>query len=254
MNWLRVAQELHQQQIPFAIATVYDVGGSAPREVGAKIIVELNGTIHETIGGGELEKQVIEQSRKCLKENKNGYFSYPLGAKTAQCCGGVVEVAIEIFNNFYPLLYIFGSGHVGIAITKTLKDTPLSIHIVDQRIEWLQQANSLKENKHLLGNSTTFLSNISLDHRSFCVVLTHSHDLDFDLVNELIQQPEWKYIGLIGSESKWIRFHRKLVEAGRTEHEIARITCPIGIPIPGKTPTEIAISFGAQILQELHKK
>ena len=254
MKWIEIVQKLHQTQTPFAIATVFDVGGSAPREEGAKIIVESNGVFHETIGGGELEKQVIEQSKKCLHENKNGYFSYPLGAKTGQCCGGVVEVAIEVFNHFYPNLYIFGSGHVGLAISEALVKTPLTVNLVDQRQEWLDKSTAINnENKLLLENTFSQLNDIKVEKRDFCVVLTHSHDLDFELVNQLIQQPEWKYIGIIGSDSKWIRFQRRLKEAGRSEKQISRITCPIGVPIPGKTPAEIAISFGAQILQVLYK-
>ena len=250
MSWIKTISELESKGLDFAIATVSDVGGSAPREVGAKIIVLQNGDFFHTIGGGELERQVIEQATKCLSENKNGLFSYPLGAKTGQCCGGVVEVYIEVIHNNKPNLYIFGQGHVGLAIAKTLEDGPLNITGVDSRDEWLEKSKQFKINHLKLGE----VKDIQLPHGSAAVVLTHSHDLDFDLVNYLCQKDDLAYIGMIGSDSKWIRFQRRLKEAGRTPEEIDRITCPIGVPIPGKTPTEVAISFSAQILNVLADK
>ena len=250
MQWIKIIEQLSHTNEIFAIATVAQVGGSAPREEGTKIIVLANGDFHLTIGGGELEKQVINQSIECIKKKENGYFTYPLGAKTGQCCGGVVDVFIEVIENKNPNLFIFGQGHVGLAIAKVLEDCPINLTGIDSRDEWLEKSKTLNISSIKYDN----FDRLEIPSSSACVVLTHSHDLDFDLVNFLCQRDDLSYIGLIGSQSKWIRFQRRLQEAGRTEKEISRITCPIGVPIPGKSPAEIAISFGAQILQVLNGK
>jgi xanthine dehydrogenase accessory factor len=58
------------------------------------------------------------------------------------------------------------------------------------------------------------------------------------------------YIGLIGSKTKWATFRHRLEDRGFTEGELARVTCPIGLPgITGKEPEVIAASVAAQILQ-----
>jgi len=250
MQWIKTVSTLLETEQIFAVATVSDVGGSAPREIGAKIIVLPNGHFHHTIGGGELERQVIEQSKKCIEEKKNGLFSYPLGAKTGQCCGGVVEIFIEIIENKNPHLFIFGQGHVGLAISKALEDAPLNISALDSRPEWLEKSRQYKAKQILLED----ISTLNIPQESYCVILTHSHDLDFELVNNLCQRSDLSYIGLIGSQSKWTRFQRRLQEAGRKENEISRITCPIGLPFSGKTPAEIAISFSAQLLGLISEK
>ena len=64
MEWIKTILSLSEQQQIFAVATVSDVGGSAPREIGAKIVVLPDGEFLHTIGGGELERQVIEQAKK----------------------------------------------------------------------------------------------------------------------------------------------------------------------------------------------
>ena len=58
--------ELTEQGIPFVLTTITEVTGSSPRGVGAKMLVFADGAIAETIGGGVLEKQVIEDALSCL--------------------------------------------------------------------------------------------------------------------------------------------------------------------------------------------
>ena len=250
MEWVKTIDQLAKTEKTFAVATVSDVGGSAPREIGAKIIVLSSGEFFHTIGGGELERQVISQAQKCLQEKKNGLFSYPLGAKTGQCCGGVVEIFIEVIENKNPHLYIFGQGHVGLAISKALEDAPINIVGIDSRLEWIEKSRQFNIETHQLKH----INEVDIQPKSACVILTHSHDLDFELVNFLCQRDDLSYIGLIGSDSKWTRFQKRLKENGRSKEEIARITCPIGLPLPGKTPAEIAISFGAQLLEVFREK
>jgi len=244
MEWIKTLETLSQTQKRFAIATISDAGGSTPRGIGTKIIVLSNGDFFHTIGGGELERQVINQAQECIKTKSNGLFSYPLGAKTGQCCGGVVDVFIECVENHNPNLYVFGQGHVGLAISKVLEDAPINLYGVDSRNEWLEKSSQYNIKQIKLEDITK----LKLESNSAHVVLTHSHDLDFEIINHLCQRDDFSYIGLIGSRSKWISFQKRLQKAGRTDAEIDRITCPIGLPLSGKTPAEIAISFSAQVL------
>ncbi len=69
------------------------------------------------------------------------------------------------------------------------------------------------------------------------------------IVNTLAPLP---FVGLIGSATKWATFRHRLEDRGFTAEEIARITCPIGVPgITGKEPEVIAVAVAAQLLQTL---
>jgi xanthine dehydrogenase accessory factor len=60
------------------------------------------------------------------------------------------------------------------------------------------------------------------------------------------------FVGLIGSKTKWATFRHRLEERGFAAEEVARITCPIGVPgIAGKEPEVIAVAVAAQLLQTL---
>ncbi len=85
------------------LVTVASVRGSAPREVGAKMLVTDHETIG-TIGGGQLEYKCTQIAFNTLKNQEDGsnLRKFTLGANCGQCCGGVVEVLFESFCTEQP--------------------------------------------------------------------------------------------------------------------------------------------------------
>jgi xanthine dehydrogenase accessory factor len=84
--------------------------------------------------------------------------------------------------------------------------------------------------------------------------MSFSHAEDLDVIAACLQRlrerDDLPYVGLIGSKSKWATFRHRLEQRGFGAAELARITCPIGVPgIQGKQPEIIAASVVAQILQ-----
>jgi xanthine dehydrogenase accessory factor len=92
--------DLANLQAPRVLVTVATVRGSAPREVGARMIVTPKETIG-TIGGGQLEYQCTRIACEQLDSDRdvaaNSWIrQFVLGANCGQCCGGVVEVMFEV--------------------------------------------------------------------------------------------------------------------------------------------------------------
>lgn len=259
-SWIEKAGELSAQGLPFALVTLIACKGSAPRAPGAKMIVTLGGsgdgkgpgTFYGTIGGGRLEELVIEDARKCLAEAVSRPSNYPLCFRTGQCCGGAVEVFVEIMG-VGPMLYLFGAGHVGQAVCQTLQGTPFTVHVIDQRTEWTQHADLPVGVVRHEEPWTDFVRSARWDKsRVYVAVMTHDHQLDLDIVRDVIERPA-RFIGLIGSETKWNRFRQRLAAASASDDAVARVHCPIGLPIGGKAPREVAISVASQLLQLHHE-
>ena len=80
------------------------------------------------------------------------------------------------------------------------------------------------------------------------LVLTYSHALDLELCHRLLARP-FRFLGLIGSATKWARFRSRLAALGHSDAEILRITCPIGDPALGKHPQAIAVGVAAEMLR-----
>ena len=71
--------------------------GSAPREVGAAMLVWPNGQ-SGTIGGGALEWQAIQRARALLQKGGSDLTRQALGPGLNQCCGGAVTLLTETYD------------------------------------------------------------------------------------------------------------------------------------------------------------
>ena len=249
-DWLSKAAELRGEGTAYALVTVTQSGGSTPREPGAKMLVLEGGEFFGTIGGGHLEELAIADALAALAENATRSVKYPLGAKTGQCCGGVVELFFESFGRG-PELYLVGAGHVGQAVARVLEGTPFRVHVIDDRPEWLARLPEGVERHDCEWDE--FTREARWDKRgTYVVVMTYRHDVDQAIIERVSELPA-RYIGLIGSESKWARFRQRLSARGVDDDRLNRVRCPIGLPIGGKSPQEIAISLAAELLGLHHR-
>lgn len=71
--------------------------GSAPREVGAAMLVWATGQ-SGTIGGGALEWQAGQKARALLPSRTAQLARIPLGPALGQCCGGAVTLLTEVYG------------------------------------------------------------------------------------------------------------------------------------------------------------
>lgn len=101
-HWIDTLAALAERSEPCVLLTITGVRGSAPREVGARMVVTADQTIG-TIGGGQLEHQCTQIACRNLANIENKFESYgrrfPLGANCGQCCGGVVDVMFESIDS-----------------------------------------------------------------------------------------------------------------------------------------------------------
>ncbi|MCD6413751.1 MAG: XdhC family protein, partial [Elusimicrobia bacterium] len=112
-------KELKERKEPFAVATVIRSEGSSPSKVGSSMIVFADGKSRGTVGGGEVEKDAIEQAKLLIKKGKSATVSFNLGGgkrgsdfATEMVCGGNVEIFFDVWKP--PLrLVVFGAGHIG---------------------------------------------------------------------------------------------------------------------------------------------
>jgi len=247
------------------LATIIETKGSVPRNENVSMVVS-SSEQYGTIGGGELEYQVIKESNDLLNNlNCNQkIIELPLGPALGQCCGGFVKIQLSKFNNGIKLLlkhdlkeqiinqnqnlYIFGAGHVANALLSKLDGVGFNIFIIDSRENFISKINADFVFPILAKDHTIIIKNSP--SKSFYLVLTHSHQLDLSICDSILKKNDFTFIGLIGSKTKKIRFKKRLIEIGHNENSIDKIECPIGIQgIEGKEPDVIAISIIARLLE-----
>ena len=250
-SWADAVRDVYASGKSAVLVTLVRCDGSTPRAVGAKMLVDASGRIGGSIGGGTLEERAVNEARECLAEGRARLIDVKLGPDLGQCCGGAVEVFCEPLN-VGPELYVFGAGHVAQALVSVLQATPFRVHVVDEREEWLA---SLPADcvRHPEGWDHVIASTRWLRAQSYVIVMTHSHDLDEEIVRAFAPI-DVRFIGLIGSATKWQRIRKRLTARGLPDAQIARIRCPVGLNIGGKTPREVAISIAAELLAVHHNR
>lgn len=238
---------------PHVEITVVESRGSAPREPGARMYWYPDDRTEATIGGGNLEFQAVEAARKLWNEGgrETELVEFPLSAKLGQCCGGWVRVFLRRSLPAREVL-ICGAGHVATALAHVLGQSPFRVTVVDSRDEWAR-AERFPSNIEVRTDEPEAAVRewAEREQRTSLLIMTHRHDLD-EALCRLALRYRFAWIGLIGSRTKWRRFHQRLSARGFTPEELARITCPIGDPGLGKDPREIAISVAAQLLRVHH--
>ena len=259
------AELLNQlQHADGVLVSVDSVQGSGPREVGAWMAV-FPQTLVNTIGGGHLEFQAITEARALLMREGNALTTrYALGPALGQCCGGVVHLKFErisaadapalkqrLLANGQPLA-LFGGGHVGRALVNVLSTLPYNVQWVDSRDEIFPA--QLPPNVVCEHSDPVHAAVADLPSGASVLIMSFSHAEDLDVVAACLKrqrlQGDLKFVGLIGSKTKWATFQHRLEAKGFTADELAFITCPIGVNgITGKEPEVIAVSVAAQLLQ-----
>ncbi|MDC0489409.1 xanthine dehydrogenase accessory protein XdhC [Amylibacter sp.] len=244
-------------------ASIVRTIGSSPRNSDTEMFISETDTLG-TIGGGQLEYLVINHSKKMLAENiKKDILKISLGPEIGQCCGGKVEVSLlEMYekdkclalNRFdkkdknLPHVYVMGAGHVGRALALQLQHLPVRCVLIDSRVDELAKCSADVE---------TRLSAIpeedikSAPRGSAYVILTHDHALDFILCGAALDRHDAKYVGMIGSKTKKVKF-KKWYQVNDDNNLIRDFICPIGnVKNQDKRPSIIASSVTAEVINML---
>ncbi|HEY1944927.1 MAG TPA: xanthine dehydrogenase accessory protein XdhC, partial [Roseiarcus sp.] len=144
-------------------------------------------------------------------------------------------------------VYLFGAGHVGRALALALAPLPFELRWIDSRVDAFPERAPPNATLVHAADPTAELANAP--DGALVVVMTHSHPLDLAIVDAALRGERLPFVGLIGSATKRARFVSQLRAAGRTEAELAALTCPIGVSgLEGKEPAVIAASTAAQLL------
>ncbi|MBC7193793.1 xanthine dehydrogenase accessory protein XdhC [Marinobacter sp.] len=248
LNWYQAVAECESRGEPYVLVTVLGVTGSVPREPASKMVVTGEHS-YDTIGGGHLEYRICQQARERLA--KQDYSSelghFPLGASLGQCCGGSVSVLIEAHPGCEQELVIFGAGHVARALVTILGDLPWRVTWVDERAD--QFPAEIPANIRIHHTDDPAGDAPALCAGKQVLILTHNHQLDFELCRILLTAGNCAGIGLIGSDTKAERFRQRLIHRGFSPDQINTIRCPVGrSDVPGKRPMEVAVSICAELL------
>lgn len=240
--------------------------GSTPGKVGWKLLARPDGSFVGNLGGGAFEALVKADALAKLRararveasEIKRYYLTEEAtrGEPTGMVCGGMAEVFLEVMVAA-PVLVICGGGPVGQALARGALLAGFEVVVADDRPEF--------RNPELFPVGVRF-AEVSREYQQDFLAPWRHRDLHVAVVSRcwetdtaalaavLRQGPEsLRYLGLMGSRRKVARVRDELAAQG-VDLSSVELHAPIGLPIGGDSPGEIAISILAEVIGKRYEK
>jgi xanthine dehydrogenase accessory factor len=251
--WLKSLTEWKKKGIPCAIATIIRAEGSTPRQAGAKMVINADGDIAGSVGGGTVEYECMKAAEIAIKENKPILKEFSLQGETdggnglpcGGICGGNVTVFIEpiIVRNE---IVILGAGHIAEKLGRFCSILEIPYRVFDDRKEYLTEDRFPNASQLVHGDFNTIEKSIELGVESHCVIMTYGHQFDEICLEQLVKRKELPYIGMIGSPKKVAIIIKNLHD--RNVYLDERVYSPVGIRIGRNFPQDIALSIVSEIM------
>lgn len=233
-----------------ALATVVRTAGSTPQRAGARLLLTPDGRLLGTVGGGAIERIVVEALHEVLRTGQACLVARDLGYDLGMCCGGRMELFVEPIEAI-PRLVLFGAGHIAKPTAALARSAGFSVLVIDER-EDLATPERFPDCELATQDASSALRRMQLGPRDWVLIVTHDHRLDEELLSLALQTPA-RYIGLVGSKRKVFRLVQRLSErADGRASDLSRVYGPVGLDLGAQTPEEIAVSIVAELIALRH--
>ncbi|MEM0896406.1 MAG: xanthine dehydrogenase accessory protein XdhC [Verrucomicrobiota bacterium] len=246
------ASALQRAGVSGVVVTITGARGSTPGSVGAKALISDAGLVAGNLGGGRVEAKAIDTAVALLAIDGPALarHTWNLQRDVGMTCGGEMEFLFEkIAAEPGWHILLFGAGHVSQAVVRVLTTLPCRVEVVDVRADWLAKIpNAGNVTRRVVENYEEGVR--WLAPQSYLLSITKGHSFDRPVLRDALRKyPSLPFVGVIGSSSKKAVLQRELREDGLVDGVLDLIVCPLGLPIGGNDPAEIAISIVAQLLE-----
>ena len=238
-----------------ALATVVRTSGSTPQQAGARLLLREDGSTLGTVGGGAIERVVLDTLHSVLARPESALLIRDLGHDLGMCCGGKMEIFVEPIAP-PPRLWLLGAGHVAKPTAALARSVGFDVVVVDEREE-LNTAERFPECQLVIADPSEQLQKAVLTDSDWVVIMTHDHRLDEAALQVALTQNA-QYVGLVGSKRKALRLtlqaSAKLQASSEPSRELPleRVYAPVGLDIGAISPEEIAVSIVAELIALRH--
>jgi len=250
LSLLKNLESYQNKQEAVAMASIVRREPPTSGKPGDKAIITESGEIKGWIGGGCARGIVIKEALAAIEERTPRLVriltaldtSEQLGVKNYKMTcmsGGSLEVYIE---PIMPLLElkIFGRSHIAKALCELAALSGFRVTVISDLIEEEMFSAASKRDTLKAFDPTLHLN-------EYVVVCTQGEGDEESLATALKTDP--KYLGFVASNRKANAILMKLKRKEVPHSQLAKVKTPAGLDINAKTPSEVAISILAEIIQ-----
>jgi xanthine dehydrogenase accessory factor len=232
-----------------ALATIVHTNGSIPSFESSRMLVREDGSIVGTVGGGCVEAEVWAAAKEVIRAEAPRKMAFNLNKEASYdsglICGGTLEIFVEPILP-QPMLYIFGGGHVSMALAQAAYAAGFAIGVVDDR-ESFANAERFPMAREIHTSYEDAFAKLKPNASAYFVIVTRGHRDDMRVLSWAVGT-QARYIGMIGSKRKVLSVYKALEKEGIPAEKFERVHAPVGLEIGALTPEEIAVSIAAELI------
>jgi xanthine dehydrogenase accessory factor len=199
--------------------------------VGAKSLVVEEG---ETLGDG-VPSWAVGQFDELVRRGRNRLLE---------------SDGVKVFAEWYgppPRVLVYGAVDTAEALARGAKLLGWTAIVADARATFLTPERLPSADRLIAKWPEEAIAEVAPDHQTAIVVLTHDDKFDEPALLAALQTEAF-YIGALGSRRNQERRRERLLEAGASEEELARISGPCGLDVGAESQAETALSILAEML------
>ncbi len=249
MNILQQQMELSKSGKPYALITVASQNGNSPYRMGKKMLLTEDGNAFGTIGGGNLELQIICDAIEAIKSGVSvlkEYKNIPSDNESLEN-GFETTIFIEIFNPLAHLV-VCGGGSIGSAVLQLAKFVGFNTTLIDMRpLEELGEAGKFADNFYQTVDYEQAVLSVEIPENGFFLSSAPTHAMDKSALKGILKR-SFSYIGILGDEKKKESIFISLIEEGISEDLLKLVKMPAGFKTTNSLPKEIALGIMAEMI------
>jgi xanthine dehydrogenase accessory factor len=210
-------------------------GNGAPPE--PELVVHDDGRLEGSLGDPALDAELVTTAGEALKRGLS---------RTAEI--GERSLFIEVFP-VRPRLVIVGAVEVARSLVRLAGELGFQTVVVDGRASFATPERFPEVDTLVVGWPDEVADEIGLGPYDDVAVLTHDVKFDEPAIVEALRRG-CRYVGAVGSKKTQADRRQRLLDAGVTPDELARLRGPVGLDLGGRQPAETALAILAEVVAE----
>lgn len=183
--------------------------------------------------------EVLREARRALKRD---------GARTIEVAGQ--RYLLQTLSP-PPRLLVIGAVHIAQALIPMARVAGYDVQLIDPRAAFATR-DRFPGIEIINQWPQEVMDELPLNSRTAVVTLSHDAKIDEPALKAALKSDAF-YIGALGSKKNHAKRLQRLAALGFGDETLARIAGPVGLPLGGRSPAEIAVSILAQIIQSRYQ-
>jgi xanthine dehydrogenase accessory factor len=205
-------------------------------ELGAKLLVQADGSSDGTLGSADLDREAVSAAEELLWAERS---------ETREV--GETSLFVDVVAPA-PRLVVFGAVDYAAALCRLARAAGWRPYVCDPRSQFATPERFPHADEVIVAWPDEAFAHLGgIDRATYIAVLTHDPKLD-DAALTIALESEAPYVGAMGSRRAQAQRRERLLAAGVDEELLERVAAPIGLDLGAVSPEETALSIMAEVV------